>query len=280
MDSGDGAFISYKGILTWISERSPASPRDIAESRRRENVIRLQCRDLCECHLLEQLTHDVYVLTDEGREYVKGEVELPETDGDIDISQLQSNLRWADDEHCITDVTGMDAETIITFNFDQYELDHYGLVRESHEATKQRIGNVSESDLNRVIREFPVNEPLINQCAHWVRAISGLHFFPDANHRTAIGTLRGLLYLNGISPPEDWPGNDLDRRIIKAKFIRNFVVDVRFDNLWMEDELFQLWHRHFRNLFLDLEDTTYKKRSTERLGRALDAARRQGWRKD
>lgn len=276
MESQDGAFISYKGILQWLNSQETAAPRDIAEGRRRENVIRNQCRTLCRCGLLERVTHDVYTLSEQGQKYVNGELDLPEADGDIAIDRLHQDSQWSQGGCRIKDTRGMDAETIIAFNFDRYENDHYGLVHGSRADTKQRIGNVSESDLDRVIREFPLNQPLIQQCAHWVRAISGLHFFPDANHRTAIGTLRGLLFLNDIIRPDGWPGRELDRTIIKAKFIRNFVVDVRFDNLWQKDELYQIWHRHFRNLFLDIEDTTYHARPTTRLGRALDAARKQG----
>lgn len=276
MDSPDDAFISYTDILYWLSELGPASPRDVAESRRRENVIRLQCRELRECGLLDEYTHDVYLLSDRGQKYIDGEISLPEEDDDIAVEKLDSTPRWREDTARITDLSGIDAETIIAFNFDRYENDTYGLVRGSRSLTKQRIGNVAECDLDRVIREFPTEEPFIQQCAHWVRAISGLHFFPDANHRTAMGSLRVLLYYNAILPPDEWPGRELDRRVIKAKFIRNFIVDVRFDNLWRKDELYHLWHRHFRNLFLKLENTTYHARRTKRLGRALDAARNQG----
>ena len=276
MDSQDGAFLSHKEILQWLFGGGPAAPRDIAENRRRENVIRIQCRTLHECDLLDRITHDVYVLSERGKNYVEGELELPESDGDLAVDSLKRRPQWKDDGRQITDVSGIDAETIIAFNFDRYEHDHYGLIRGSHVDTKQRINNVSEGDLDRVLREFPTNEPVVQQCAHWVRALSGLHFFPDANHRTAMGSLRALLYFNQITPPDEWPGTELDRTIIKAKFIRNFVVDVRFNNLWEKDELYQLWHRHFRNLFLDVESARHQTVPTERLGRALDAARKQG----
>lgn len=276
MESQDDAFISYDGILQWMASQETAAPRDLAEGRRRENVIRNQCRTLHTLGFLDQVTHDVYTLSDQGQRYVAGGLLLSETDDGISINELLQNSEWSADGSQITDIREMDAETIIAFNFDRYENDQYGLVQGSRKATKQQIGNVSESDLNRVIREFPLNEPLVQQCAHWVRAISGLHFFPDANHRTAIGTLRGILFLNDIARPDGWPGRELDRTIIKAKFIRNFVVDVRFDNLWQKDEHYHLWHRHFRNLFLDIEDTAHHVHPTKRLGRALDAARKQG----
>lgn len=276
MTSREDGVVSYRTIIEWLSERGPASPRDIAESRRRESVIRVKCRTLRECGLLERITRDVFVLSERGRRYLADDVALPEECGDVAVDELRSDSTRTDVPGRITDVSSVDAETIIAFNFDRYENDHYGLVRESRSDTKRRIGNVSESDLDRVIRELPRNEPVVQQCAHWVRAISGLHFFPDANHRTAIGGLRALLYFNDVALPENWPGRELRRTVLKAKFVRNFVVDVRFDNLWTKDELYQLWHRHFRNLFLNVEDMTHHARSTERLGRALDAARKRG----
>jgi hypothetical protein len=36
-----------------------------------------------------------------------------------------------------------------------------------------------------------------------------------------------------------------------------------------------VWHRHFRHLFLDVESNRSHTHSTERLGRALNAAREQ-----
>lgn len=277
MNSSEQAFLTYRELLEWLSDCAPASPRDIAESRRRENVLRIQCRELCDCGLLRPITHDVYELTEQGREYVAGELDLPENSGDLAVESLRTVPQWQESAERITDVSGIDAETIIAFNFARYEddVDQYGLVENSRRITERRIGNVSESDLNRVLREFPRHEPLVQQCAHWVRAISGLHFFPDANHRTAIGSLRALLYFNEIPLPTEWPGREIDRTILKAKFVRNFVANVRFDNLWKKDELYHTWHRHFRNLFFDLETTSVHKYSTARLRRALIAARNQ-----
>lgn len=270
-------FITYKGVLEWLQGQSPAAPRDISESFRRENVIRYQCRELCECGLAECVTHDVYAITERGIQYLTADLELPEKDGDLDVDELREQPRWQEEARRITDFSGIDAETIKQFNFERYQdpEDKYGLVQESREKTVQRIWNVADCDLNRVMREFPRNEPVVQQCAHWVRAMTGKHFFPDANHRTAMGSLRAILELNQITPPR-WPGRELDRMILKAKFIRNFVVDVRFDNLWQKDELYHLWHRHFRNLFYDLENTKHHERSTAHLRRALDAARNQG----
>src|SRR6056297_453425 len=163
MDSPEQAFLTYRELLEWLSDCAPASPRDIAESRRRESVIRTQCRELCDCGLLRPTTHDVYELTDRGREYVAGELDLPEDGDDIAIEFSRIAPQWRERDDRITDVSGIDAETIIAFNFERYEdeSDQYGLVENSRRTTERRIGNVSESDLDRVLRELPRHEPLV-----------------------------------------------------------------------------------------------------------------------
>lgn len=272
-----GPFVTYKGVLRWLRAQNPATPRDISESFRRENVVRTQCRELCESGLVECVTHDVYAITEKGIQYLNGDLELPEKYNDLDIDEVRDRPRWREEPDRITDFSGIDAETIKQFNYERYQDsdDRYGLVENSRKKTERRIWNVVDCDLDRVMREFPHYEPVVQQCAHWVRAMTGKHFFPDANHRTAMGSLRAIIELNEIEPPR-WPGRELGRIILKAKFIRNFVVDVRFDNLWQKDELYHLWHRHFRNLFYNLENTKHHACSTPHLRRALNAARNRG----
>ncbi|MFQ3318453.1 MAG: prophage maintenance system killer protein [Natronomonas sp.] len=108
------------------------------------------------------------------------------------------------------------------------------------------------------MNEFPFSEPLPNQCAHWLRAIVGLHFFPDANHRTAMTTLNTIFSLNDIERIS-WRNKRYRTAIFKSKLIRRFVVDVRFDNLWYEDELFQNWHRYFTEILYDIPEYEYPK---------------------
>jgi len=268
--------LDYEEILSSLRENSPAAPKDISQSRYRENVIRSRCRDLCECRLVERVTHDVFSISERGVRYLDGDIDLPKRDGDINVDKLRDSPQWRSETNRITDLGGVDAETIKQFNYERYRdpEETYGLVDASREKTIRRIWNVQDADLRRIMREFPRHEPVVQQCAHWVRAISGKHFFPDANHRTAIGSLKALLRLNGIQPP-CWPGKHLDRVVLKAKFVRNFVIDVRFDNLWRRDELYRLWHRHFKSVFYDLETTKHYRLSTANLGRVLDAARRQ-----
>lgn len=44
-----------------------------------------------------------------------------------------------------------------------------------------------------MIEKFPTDRPLPEQCALWMHAVIGKHFFDDANHPTAVALLRKLL---------------------------------------------------------------------------------------
>ena len=269
-------YISFDEIVAYLHENGGSSPADISESRRRENVVRLQCRALQECHLLVRITHGIYALSERGHRYADGEIELPREDGEIDIEGLRAEQPRTSREPRITDFSEIDAETIKQFNYEFYNnsRDNYGLVNRSSETTERRISNVKDFQLDRIMREFPTDEPLSQQCAHWIRAISGKHFFPDANHRTAMGSLSAILQLNGIDIPPAWPGRHIDRTVLKSKFIRNFIVNVRFDNLWQRDEQYMLWHRHFKAIFHDSAEIQSHRIPTPRLKESLENARR------
>jgi hypothetical protein len=202
-EMGDG-FITYIEILESLDATRPLSPKGICESRRRENVVRIQCRILVECDLVERVTHELYLLSDRGVSFLDGDLELSMEDGDIDVEQIKQSVLWSDSQERISDPNKIDAETIKQFNYERFMDTHddYGLVGHSHEKTKGRIWNVKDFELDRVIDEFPIYEPLVQQCGHWVRAICGKHFFPDANHRTAMASLNALLKLNGIQVPQ------------------------------------------------------------------------------
>lgn len=268
--------ISHREVLEKISSMGYSTPRDISESQYRENVVRVQCRLLAKRGLLHRITHDLYAVSNAGEEHLSIETNTPTIDCDIGTGELQRDDRRNDDYGSVTDFSEIDAETIKRFNYERLkdERDDYGLVNGSHGKTEKRIWNVQDLELHRVMNEFPTSEPLVQQCAHWVRAISGKHFFPDANHRTAMASLNAVLRLNGISVPDAWPGNEIGRTVLKSKFIRNFIVDIRFDNLWERDEHYWLWHRHFRNLFYETAEIQHYHVSTGRLRRALENARR------
>lgn len=258
---GGQAYIDATELISLLRQKQYVTPHGLAQSRRRENVIRLQLRELSDAGWVVEFSHDLFCLSTDARRFFTGSDDL-------------SSHTFDPCAERITNLSEMDAETIKQFNLELYEnqKQQYGLVENSHEKTVRKIKNVKESRLNRLLREFPVAESLCEQCAHWARAICGKHFFPDANHRTAMASLSALLNLNGITIA-DWPGKEIDRTVLKAKFARAFLVEVRFDTLWKRDELFHVWHRHFRDLLYDIEEERYRHLSRQKLRRSLNAAR-------
>lgn len=150
----------------------------------------------------------------------------------------------------------------------------YGDVRNGDpQLTKQRISNVIDSDIRRIIREFPTTAPLPEACAHWVRAIVGLHLFPDANHRTATNSLEYLVE-QADGPTDRILTKDIPRFVLHSKFTRTFQSDVRYNTLWARDELFSVWYRYFTyNLCPGLEARRPHDPPARSLDRVLEVAR-------
>jgi prophage maintenance system killer protein len=103
---------------------------------------------------------------------------------------------------------------------------------------------VRNGDLRRLFDDFPRDEPLTDQCALWVHAVVGKHFFPDANHRTAIATLRKLLVANGLSPGK-WPTEELKAVRDASHRVRREIEPIRLDTIYRRNELFEVWYRFF-----------------------------------
>lgn len=124
--------------------------------------------------------------------------------------------------------------------------------QESQKELRRKIWNTRNHNLRRVVREFPREEPLRQQCALWVHAIVGKHFFPDANHRTAVATLRNLLRQNGIDYA-DWSIERLREAREKSHQVRlelgrrDDIRDVRMDTLYRRDELYEIWLGFFED---------------------------------
>lgn len=246
----DSMYLSNKELLTKIADIPNSNPHTLADHRYRENVIRLQLRDLADIGLIRPVAHGTYQLTDFGRNVHCGTERLPAENGLFDLEAV-TDYSFPDSDWRLTDFSNLDGETIKKLNFDAIEApqEEYGLIRGSRDTTRRRIGNVAETDLHRLMREFPTHEPLPQQCAHWLRAMVGVHFFPDANHRTAMGTL-SVLYqtLRGEPLPV---GDDIERVVLESKIARHFFEEVRFDTLWMRDPLYYVWHRYFRRILCD-----------------------------
>jgi prophage maintenance system killer protein len=230
-------------ILSSLYLGTAMTPKRLAENRLRESAVRNRCRRLSDEQLVEQISHDVFRITDVGTSFVDSGNEM--SDREIAYPKPQENR--------ITDFSNIDPEDIKWQNRRYFRNpDHrYDVDQHARHRTIQRINQTRNGDLRRIMEEFPTREALPKQCAHWVRSLVGLHFFPDANHRTAMSTLNVLLRLNGVKPLS-WGDKRYRSAIYKSKLIRRFILDVRFDNLWMRDELYHLWHRYFVGYFYDV----------------------------
>lgn len=249
-------------ILTYLNSNPSSTPKDISKHRIRENIVRLRCQQLTQEHLLTEVTHGLYNITEKGIECIESDENLEEfretlpnldTDRITDFSELDpEDIKWRNKKYLISDDHRYD----------------YGEFR-PYLRTKRDISSVRNHRLSRVMKEFPTKEPLTQQCAHWVRAIVGLHFFPDANHRTAMSTLNILLALNGIDRFK-WDDDKYGPNIFKSKITRKYIIDVRYDNLWSKDELYFLWHRYFLGKFYDIKDYDHHSPDHSRLNDIID----------
>ena len=246
-------------ILLWLFRHGASSPKDISQNQYRENVIRTNCWELERNDLLFSCTEDIFALSEMGVSYTESKYGVSGFVGHSPATQKHlSNFQEIDPE----DIKWRNRRYLMN-------RDHrYDLNNESRQAVNNSISSVRNGDLNRVMTEFPDAEPLVDQCAHWVRAIAGLHFFPDANHRTAMSTLNTALVLNGINRIE-WSGDRYQIAIFRSKLLRRFIVDVRFDTLWRRDELFQNWQRYFVEEFYGVSNYEYKQPSHKRFEELL-----------
>lgn len=153
------------------------------------------------------------------------------------------------EEYRITDLSSFFAEdfkirnTKFLLGTTHYDMNQYP----SQDRIRHQIWVVRNQDLRRVLREFPTEEPLVDQCALWMHAIVGKHFFPDANHRTAIVLLRRLLRDNGIEPGE-WSIERTKQARADSHEVRAELPPIRMDTLYERDELFELWRRYFKDV--------------------------------
>lgn len=149
----------------------------------------------------------------------------------------------------ITDLSSLGPEN---FKFRNTEFlmgdSHYDILsHQTRDELRRRIWNVRNGDLQRVLDEFPIDESLVEQCALWMHAVVGKHFFPDANHRTAIVLLRQLLRDNGIDPGE-WPIERTKEARRESHEVRRVIPPIRLDTLYERDELYEVWKRYFEEV--------------------------------
>ncbi|MFB6141911.1 MAG: hypothetical protein ABEJ30_01050 [Halorientalis sp.] len=243
-------YLSDADILEELADMPHGSPRDLADGRYRENVVRLQLRDLARIGAVRERTHDTFELTARGTDIRRDAVSIPATRGLFEIEWVASET-VPDDEWRMTDFSKLDGGTVKQLNRDIVSdtAEDYGWVRADPDLTKRRIENVPDVEVDRLIREFPTGEPLPQQCAHWLRAFAGLHWFPDANHRTGMNAL-SVPYrtLTGSPLPA---ASGVERTVLESKLSRHLLSGVRFDTLWKRDTLYLVWHRYFRRLLCD-----------------------------
>ena len=255
--------LTDRAVVAFLADEGPARPRDIARSRYRENVIRLQCRYLVDAGLIDRVATDTFDAASTPNEGL--------SDGD-----------WLPDDRIETADTRIDGfgeidgRLLRAVNRRFLARGEYGLVRGDRGETRRRIDGVTRYRIDRVLREFPYRERRCRQCAHWMRAFAGLHFFPDANHRTALATLYAVLDQNGIAPPTDeWPFEWIGHAVSRCKLLRSLHSQVTFASLWERDELYYHWLRYFVHGFLDVDRESRNERPRELLDGAVDYVRRQ-----
>lgn len=150
----------------------------------------------------------------------------------------------------ITDLSSIQAENFkfrnTSFLYDK-DLPYDMLKYQSRERLRHRIWNVRNGDLRKLMRRFPINHSLCEQCAGWMHAVAGRHFFPDANHRTALALLRKLLKDNGIVPGQ-WPPQVLRETVIRSHKVRKEIEDIRLDTLYRRDRMFLVWILFFKTV--------------------------------
>lgn len=149
----------------------------------------------------------------------------------------------------ITDLSSLEPENFKFRNTEFLKDDDHpyetGLGRPD-EDLHRRIWNVRNGDLRRVLDEFPRDEPLRGQCALWMHAVVGKHFFPDANHRTAVALLRKLLSENEIAYKR-WSPDRLRQARKESHTVREEIESVRLDTLWRRDRLYEVWLNFFED---------------------------------
>jgi hypothetical protein len=151
-----------------------------------------------------------------------------------------------DDWPRITDLAGLDAEDFKYRNtqFLKGDTVYEQTGHETFEQLRRQIWNVRNSDLREVFRQFPRDDPLREQCAGWMHAVVGKHFFPDANHRTAVVLLRRLLRQNGINY-RTWSRSRLAAVRDKSHTVRGEIEPIRLDTLYQRDRLYDVWLEFF-----------------------------------
>jgi len=155
-------------------------------------------------------------------------------------------VRPADGLPRITELSALDAEDFKLRNtkFLRGNTEYEQTGNESFEHLRHQIWATRNGDLRCVLSRFPTKWPLEEQCAGWMHAVVGKHFFPDANHRTAVALLRRLLAENSIEYT-DWSLDRLRDSRKESHVVRREIETVRLNTLYRKDDLYDVWWRFF-----------------------------------
>lgn len=142
----------------------------------------------------------------------------------------------------------IDEEDIIERNKSLFHIpgEKYETVNPYRRVMWEITNSETKRSLKQILTEFPYNQNVENQCGYWMRSISGVHPFPDANHRTSTATLLYVLNQNGYAIE-----NITDRGIMRAIRLSKELkkepgaITVTTENLHEEDALFKLWRDYF-----------------------------------
>lgn len=152
-----------------------------------------------------------------------------------------------DDDIRITDLSGIEPENFKFRNTRFLTDEDHPYAPEAAEPDaelRRKNWNTRNGDIQRVLDDFPTEEPLVEQCALWMHAVVGKHFFRDANHRTAVALLRKLLRDNGIEPGT-WSIERLEEVRDESHQVRGEIEEIRLDTLYQRDELYEVWLSFF-----------------------------------
>ena len=254
-------------VLERLAKQGASTPRDIAQNRLRESVVRLHCDRLEHIGYAHEQAFELYEISEKGRSKLSEDADIPSEYRNYIDSRQESHPRISD----LSEFTSYDIKGVNLRIFENNQ--DYGLIFNDVSKTRRRILNVHGSKIYRVLREFPLDQPLVSQCAHWIRSFAGIHFFPDANHRTGMWLLHGLLENTGVST-ENLPGEYIDRAVLRSKLIRLLHLDsITIRDLWKKDIYYQHWNRYFRSLLYDSRDNYDSDCSLARLRASLRSAR-------
>ena len=155
----------------------------------------------------------------------------------------------------ITEVT-IDVDDVIQTNMrffkdDAYEYEDAHAFTHLETRRSIKLDESKRHDLERIIENFPADEPLVSQSALWMHAIVGVHFFPDANHRTAMATIRKMMEDNDIGMPGEGLLTDLNERTEAARNAskeERRKLDIDMGNYYEKDSLYKVWMWYFEDV--------------------------------